>query len=97
MRRRRSAPWQRSRWIRRVLRRRSRAARNPAGIRPLPSDSSGEDGMETRIDEVADGIFRLSSWVPKVTAEGFTFNQFLIRAEQPMLFHCGHRAMFPQI
>jgi flavorubredoxin len=53
--------------------------------------------METRIDEVADGIFRLSSWVPKVTAEGFTFNQFLIRAEQPMLFHCGHRAMFPQI
>ena len=53
--------------------------------------------METRIDEVADGIFRLSSWVPKVTPEGFTFNQFLIRAEQPMLFHCGHRAMFPQI
>jgi flavorubredoxin len=53
--------------------------------------------METRIDEVADGIFRLSSWVPKVTAEGFTFNQFLIRAEQPMLFHCGHRAMFAQI
>jgi flavorubredoxin len=53
--------------------------------------------MDTRIDEVADGIFRLSTWVPKVTAEGFTFNQFLIRAEQPMLFHCGHRAMFPQI
>jgi flavorubredoxin len=53
--------------------------------------------MDTRIDEVADGIFRLSSWVPKVTADGFTFNQFLIRAEQPMLFHCGHRAMFGQI
>lgn len=53
--------------------------------------------METRIDEIADGIFRLSTWVPKVTEAGFTFNQFLIRAEQPLLFHCGHRAMFGQI
>ena len=53
--------------------------------------------METRIDEVADGIFRLSTWTPKIPPDGFTFNQFLIRAEQPMLFHCGHRAMFGQI
>ena len=53
--------------------------------------------METRIDEVADGIFRLSTWTDKIPPDGFTFNQFLIRAEQPMLFHCGHRAMFGQI
>ncbi|HEX4097725.1 MAG TPA: MBL fold metallo-hydrolase, partial [Caulobacteraceae bacterium] len=25
------------------------------------------------------------------------FNQFLIDADEPMLFHCGHRAMFPLI
>jgi flavorubredoxin len=54
--------------------------------------------METRIDEIADGIYRLSTFVPEVNAPaGFTFNEFLIRAEQPMLFHLGHKRMFPQI
>jgi flavorubredoxin len=54
--------------------------------------------MDTRIDEIADGIFRLSTLVPEVNPPaGFTFNQFLIRAEQPMLIHLGHRKMFPQI
>jgi flavorubredoxin len=54
--------------------------------------------METRIDEIADGIYRLSTLVPEVSPPaGFTFNQFLIKADQPMLFHCGHRKMFPQI
>lgn len=54
--------------------------------------------METRIDEIADGIFRLSTYVPQIAAPaGFTFNQFLVKAEQPLLFHCGHRHMFAQI
>lgn len=54
--------------------------------------------METRIDEIAEGIYRLSSYVPQIAAPaGFTFNQFLVMAEQPLLFHCGHRHMFPQI
>jgi len=54
--------------------------------------------METRIDEIAAGIYRLSTFVPQVAAPaGFTFNQFLLMAEQPLLFHCGHRRMFPQI
>jgi flavorubredoxin len=54
--------------------------------------------MITKIDEIADGIYRLSTFVPEIAApSGFTFNQFLIRAEQPLLFHCGHRAMFPSI
>ncbi len=54
--------------------------------------------MDTRIDEIADGIFRLSTLVPEVNPpSGFTFNQFLIRAEQPMLVHLGHRKMFPRI
>jgi flavorubredoxin len=52
----------------------------------------------TRIDEIADGIFRLSTLVPDAAAShGLTFNQFLIRAEQPLLFHTGHRAMFGQV
>lgn len=50
--------------------------------------------METRIHEIADGVYRLSTFVPAVTPDGFTFNQFLIQAEEPMLFHCGQRALF---
>jgi flavorubredoxin len=54
--------------------------------------------METRIDEIADGIYRLSTHVAEVAPPaGFTFNQFLVRAEQPLLFHCGMRALFPLV
>jgi flavorubredoxin len=49
------------------------------------------------IDEIAPDIFRISTWVPEVTEEGFTFNQFLIRAEEPLLFHTGMRALFPLV
>jgi flavorubredoxin len=49
------------------------------------------------IDEIADGIYRISTFVPDVTPMGFTFNQFLLRAEEPLLFHAGHRGMFPHI
>jgi flavorubredoxin len=50
--------------------------------------------MMTRIDEIADGIFRLSTLVPNITPDGFTFNQFLVKAEEPLLFHTGPRGMF---
>ena len=54
--------------------------------------------METRIDEIADGIYRLSTHVAEVAPPaGFTFNQFLIDADEPLLFHCGPRAMFSSV
>ncbi|HUY21863.1 MAG TPA: MBL fold metallo-hydrolase [Acidimicrobiales bacterium] len=54
--------------------------------------------MQTKVDELADGIFRISTWVAEIAPPaGFTFNQFLIRAEQPLLFHTGPRAMFPLV
>jgi flavorubredoxin len=54
--------------------------------------------MTTRIDEIADGIYRISTLVKEVSPPvGFTFNQFLIMADAPMLFHCGHHKMFPAI
>ncbi len=54
--------------------------------------------MQTRIDEIADGIYRLSTLVPEVAPPaGFTFNQFLLMADEPLLFHCGHRFMFDSI
>ena len=52
--------------------------------------------MEARVDEIADGIYRLSTYFPEVVPPaGFTFNQFLVMADEPLLFHCGLRAMFP--
>jgi flavorubredoxin len=54
--------------------------------------------MTTRIDEIADGIFRISTFVAEVAPPaGFAFNQYLIRAEQPLLFHTGHRRLFPVV
>jgi hypothetical protein len=53
--------------------------------------------METRIDEIAEGIFRLSTYVAGIGPSGFTFNQFLIRDDEPLLFHTGPRAMFPLV
>ncbi len=54
--------------------------------------------MQTKIDEIAEGIFRLSTFLPAIAPPaGFTFNQFLIDAEQPLLFHCGPRAMFASV
>jgi len=53
--------------------------------------------METRINEIADGVFRLSTFIAEVPPTGLAFNQFLIRGEQPLLFHTGMRALFPQV
>ena len=52
--------------------------------------------METKIAEIADGIFRLSTYVPQIAEPaGFAFNSFLIRGDEPLLFHTGLRKMFP--
>jgi flavorubredoxin len=54
--------------------------------------------METKISEIAPGVYRFSTLVPEVAPPaGFTFNQFLVDAEAPMLFHCGQRALFPLV
>jgi flavorubredoxin len=54
--------------------------------------------MQTRVDEIADGVYRLSTLVPEVAPPaGFTFNQFLLMADEPLLFHCGHQFMFDSI
>src|SRR4051794_35870526 len=54
--------------------------------------------METHIEEIADGIYRCSTFVPDIAPPaGFTFNQILIAADEPLLFHTGPRAMFPLV
>lgn len=52
-------------------------------------------GDPTRIDEIADNIYRISTIVPPdVVPGGFTFNQFLINDDKPLLFHTGPRKLF---
>ena len=53
--------------------------------------------METRTHEIADRVYRFSTAVEGVGPEPFTFNQFLIDADAPMLFHLGHRGFFGSI
>ena len=53
--------------------------------------------METSVHEIADGIYRLSTCVPDIGPGGFTFNQYLIDADEPLLFHTGPRRMFPLV
>ena len=53
--------------------------------------------MKTEVSEIADRIYRLSTFVNAVGPTGFTFNQFLIDADQPLLFHYGQRSLFPLI
>jgi flavorubredoxin len=50
----------------------------------------------TRVDEVAPSIYRISTPV-SVVPGGFSFNQYLIVDEDPLLFHTGPRRMFPLV
>jgi flavorubredoxin len=50
--------------------------------------------METITTEIADDIFRISTFVADA---GMSFNQILINADEPLLFHTGMRALFPLV
>ena len=50
--------------------------------------------MKTTTIEIADNIFRISTFVP---GAGMSFNQILINADEPLLFHTGMRALFPLV
>lgn len=48
----------------------------------------------TRIDEVGDGLYRISTPVAAIPG-GFSFNQYLLLDDQPLLHHTGMRGLFP--
>jgi hypothetical protein len=48
----------------------------------------------TTVDEIAPDVFRLSIYVPEFDMQ---FNHFLVRDEQPLLFHAGLKRMFPAL
>jgi flavorubredoxin len=49
---------------------------------------------DTRVDEVAAGIYRISTPLDVIPG-GFTFNSYLIADDEPLLFHTGYRKIFP--
>ncbi|MGA9995050.1 MAG: hypothetical protein WBP93_06540 [Pyrinomonadaceae bacterium] len=52
----------------------------------------------TNIQEVAAGIYRINTPLPpSVVPGGFSFNQYLIVDDEPLLFHTGPRKMFPLV
>lgn len=48
----------------------------------------------TNVHEIADGIYRINTPVVFENGQGFSFNQYLIDDEAPLLFHTGPRKMF---
>jgi flavorubredoxin len=60
---------------------------------PITNRQSG-----TNVNEIAEQIYRISTPVsPDLIPGGFTFNQYLIVDEAPLLFHTGLRKMFPLV
>jgi len=59
---------------------------------PITNKESG-----TNINEVADGIYRISTPVEIPGAGGFSFNQYLVEDDEPLLFHTGLRNLFPLV
>ena len=53
--------------------------------------------METTTNEIAEGIYRFSTFVEEIGPRGFSFNQFLVTADEPLLFHTGPRQMYPLV
>jgi flavorubredoxin len=51
----------------------------------------------TNVHEVADGIFRINTPVVIEGAGGFSFNQYLVTDDEPLLFHTGPRKMYPLV
>ena len=51
---------------------------------------------DTNIDEVARGIYRINTPV-SIPGVEFSFNQYLIVDEAPLLFHAGLRRLFPLV
>jgi flavorubredoxin len=53
--------------------------------------------MHANVDQVAERIYRISTFVPEIGPTGFTFNQFLVDADEPLLYHTGMRGLFPLV
>lgn len=50
--------------------------------------------MNTQVDEIGSDLFRISTYISKFDLQ---FNQFLVRDDEPLLFHTGMKGMLDQV
>jgi flavorubredoxin len=48
----------------------------------------------TTVTEIAADVYRICTLIPEMNLQ---FNQFLVRDDEPLLYHTGMRALFPQV
>src|SRR5206468_364156 len=72
--------------------RQPRARADRGGVLPHAHGKAGD--RMTQVTEVAPDLFRISTFVPEADLQ---FNQFLVRDDEPLLFHTGLRKMFPVV
>ena len=51
----------------------------------------------TNVHEIADGIYRINTPIDLPDGQGFSFNQYLLVDDAPLLFHTGPRQLFPAV
>ena len=51
----------------------------------------------TNVHEIADGIYRINTPIDLPDGQGFSFNQYLVLDDEPLLFHTGPRRLFPLV
>ena len=51
----------------------------------------------TTATEIAEGVHRISTYLPDGPPGGITFNQFVVMGDEPLLFHTGTRRLFPAV
>lgn len=51
----------------------------------------------TNIHEIAEGIYRINTPIPLPDGSAFSFNQYLVADDEPLLFHSGPRKLFPLV
>ena len=51
----------------------------------------------TRVHEIADGIYRINTPVALPGGQAFSFNQYLVVDDEPLLFHTGPSQLFAAV
>src|ERR1700761_5147640 len=60
----------------------------------IEASLSANGGNMARTTEIAADVYRISVFVPEINLE---FSHFLVRDDEPLLFHAGLRGMFPTL
>ena len=49
---------------------------------------------KAKVDEIAPDLYRISIFIPQFNLQ---FNHFLVKDDEPLLFHTGYKAVFQQV